>query len=645
LSVLDQFLKQLISSNLFLEFDTMLLQYCKEDAMNLKIILLTILLLLGLRYSNAQNGPIVSFTYDDGFSGWYDIAFPLFEQYGFPAVLYINATNSWVLTDSTIDKLHEMQAAGWEISNHTYDHIAITDSSVSLMKNWLDSLGFPNSGFAAPFNNWDHNMVGYVKKNSLYYCASGGLGISHPFDRYFLRRLGISNNISIETIKGYLDEAVASNLWIIFSGHSIGGTYGDPQDGFGQSAELIQMVFDEVVLRNIPVKTVREVINELYVPGNDIECADDSSQDPVLTHFEVDSLGFAAFNTSVWNEFWHDIQFWVDPRFSGSPVVYCHTSNDTLPVMKFYRDIPNGEYEVRATIIEYNPLSTYRLFYSFNDSVNTSQDSVDVTQNSDVSLGTVTITNGQFTLYTQNADVISGDEGYVGWAWIVLKPVQNSITANLKVLLEGPYNGSGTMTTMLNTNHLIPLTSDSAYPTATYSYNASVVGSIPDSSIVDWVFVELRTGTGPETKVASRAAFLKKDGTIVGTDGLSPVSFTGVAAGNYYAVVKHRNHISIMTATAIPLSNNSVLYDFTTSQSQAYTTGTDPMVALSGGGFGMIAGDGNNSTIITAADVSPIITNLNNSIYSGADVNMSAIITAADVTKIISNLNKSTNVP
>ena len=35
------------------------------------------------------------------------------------------------------------------------------------------------------------------------------------------------------------------------------------------------------------------------------------------------------------------------------------------------------------------------------------------------------------------------------------------------------------------------------------------------------------------------------------------------------------------------------------------------MVALTGGGFGMIAADANNSAIITAADVTPIIANLN----------------------------------
>ena len=99
------------------------------------------------------------------------------------------------------------------------------------------------------------------------------------------------------------------------------------------------------------------------------------------------------------------------------------------------------------------------------------------------------------------------------------------------------------------------------------------------------MLVELRTGTASGTKVATRAAFLKSDGTIVDTDGSSPVSFTGLSAGNYYAVVRHRNHLAIMTASAIPLSSSSELYNFTTAQTQAYTTGTNPMKALTGSGF------------------------------------------------------------
>ena len=62
-----------------------------------KMILLVMLLLFGFGYSNAQYGPVVSFTYDDGFLTWYDIGFPVFQEYGFPGVVYINATNWWVI--------------------------------------------------------------------------------------------------------------------------------------------------------------------------------------------------------------------------------------------------------------------------------------------------------------------------------------------------------------------------------------------------------------------------------------------------------------------------------------------------------------------------------------------------------------------
>jgi ligand-binding sensor domain-containing protein len=219
------------------------------------------------------------------------------------------------------------------------------------------------------------------------------------------------------------------------------------------------------------------------------------------------------------------------------------------------------------------------------------------------------------------------------------------ISANIKVFLEGPYAGGGAMTTTLNTNNLIPLSSNDAYSTAVYGYTASTVGSIPNSNIVDWVLVELRTGTASGTKVGTRAGFLKSDGKIVDVDGVSPLRFNGVNAGNYYVVVRHRNHLAIMSANAIPLSGSSALYDFSTSQSQAYTPDSDPLVALSGGGFGMVAADANNSAIVTAADVTPIIANLNATIYNGADINMSAIVTAADVTKIISNLNRVSKVP
>ena len=114
------------------------------------------------------------------------------------------------------------------------------------------------------------------------------------------------------------------------------------------------------------------------------------------------------------------------------------------------------------------------------------------------------------------------------------------------------------------------------------------------------MLVELRTGTASNSKVDERAEFIKSDGTIVDLDGTSPVTFTGLGANNYYVVVRHRNHLAIMTASAIPLSSSSTDYDFTTAQSQAF--GINPLSDLGGGVFGMIAGDGNGDGGVTIVD-------------------------------------------
>lgn len=566
--------------------------------MKRNIVLLIILLLFCFSYSKAQYGPVVSFSYDDGSDTWYNIGFPVFQEYGFPGVVYINATNWWIVGSgyNAIAHLHEMQTAGWEVSSHTYNHDPnITELSVSMMKNWLDSLGFPNSGFGAPENNWDHGKVNIVKKYHPYYMAATELpGMLPPYDPFRLQRINLTNSNNIAEVRGWLDDVVTNKKWIVFIAHEFGGTYGNPDDTWSQSDSLLRMVFNEVIARGIPVKTVREVMNDLYPPGLVIGCAEDSLQNPQLTYLEQQGLGNPLpLNPSIWNEYWHNT-LWTNPRFVGSPVVYCHTSNDTLPVMKFFRNVPNGTYDVRASIIEYDEGRTYRLYYSY-DSVNTSQYNVEVDKNSDVSLGTVTVSNGKFALYTQKADVVSGSDGFVGWAYIRLIP--KPLLLSLKVFLEGPYNGSGAMTTTLNTQGLLP--KYQPFRAAPWNYIGTEALATFPSNVVDWVMIELRSDL--TTIVSRRAGLLLSDGSVVDIDGTSPVSFKDLINGNYYIVVRHRNHLPIMSANPVSLLKGSpVSYDFSTSQTQAY--GTNPMKDLGGVIYGMIGGDTNSDGFIDILD-------------------------------------------
>lgn len=204
-----------------------------------------------------------------------------------------------------------------------------------------------------------------------------------------------------------------------------------------------------------------------------------------------------------------------------------------------------------------------------------------------------------------------------------------STIANLKVFLEGPYN-AGTMPATLDTMHVIPLTSDSAYSGVTYGYTPRTVVSIPNANVVDWMLIELRSGTASATKLYTTAGFLLSNGTIVDTDGVTPLTITGIAPGNYYVVLRHRNHLAIMSSSAIQLNGNSPLYDFTTGQTKAY--GTNPLADLTGGIFGMVSGDANNDGQITSTDYNIFNPKFFSAVngYDVADWNLDGQITSTD---------------
>jgi hypothetical protein len=210
---------------------------------------------------------------------------------------------------------------------------------------------------------------------------------------------------------------------------------------------------------------------------------------------------------------------------------------------------------------------------------------------------------------------------------------------NTKVMLEGPFTG-GYMTTLLRTNGYLPTTQP--YSASPWSYNGveSVV-SIP-VGVVDWVLLELRTGTASATMVARRAAFLKSDGTIVDVDGSSAVQFTGVAQGTYYVVIRHRNHLAVMSASGVSLTAASALYDFTTALGMYYGGNAKLLTA---GVYGMYSGDANTSGDVGSTDRDATWNGRNGVGYLEADVDLSSDVAANDRALTWNNRNKATQVP
>ncbi len=154
----------------------------------------------------------------------------------------------------------------------------------------------------------------------------------------------------------------------------------------------------------------------------------------------------------------------------------------------------------------------------------------------------------------------------------------SSNVVQLSAFLQGPFSG-GVMTIALNTNNFIPLAQP--YSGSPWNYTGTEsVASIP-TGVVDWVLIELRTGTAASTMANRRACFILSNGNIVDLDGTSPVKFDETDSNNYYVVIRHRNHLAVMSANALSLTSSlagvystggSSTYNFSSAQTQAFGT-------------------------------------------------------------------------
>lgn len=126
-----------------------------------------------------------------------------------------------------------------------------------------------------------------------------------------------------------------------------------------------------------------------------------------------------------------------------------------------------------------------------------------------------------------------------------------SIQLAAKVLLQGPYNSGTSMQTDLTGIMPIKEPYTALGFAALENPNTTTTTTIISFySIVDWVVLELRDIS--HNIVTARAALLKSNGSVVAEDGFSAVTFEAASSGNYHVVVRHRNHLGIMTK--LPMS-------------------------------------------------------------------------------------------
>jgi hypothetical protein len=167
---------------------------------------------------------------------------------------------------------------------------------------------------------------------------------------------------------------------------------------------------------------------------------------------------------------------------------------------------------------------------------------------------------------------------------------RDPLTLGVKIFLEGAYdNQIHAMRTDLYPD-LIPLTSP-------YPQDIRSLQSLP-SDAVDWVLIELRTeADGPP--VISRSALLRDDGQIMTGSGSTDLDLFA-EADDYYVVIRHRNHLAVMSKTRVDLNGGSNDYDFTPYENRFYG---DDAALCETNVYGMYSGDANHNGQVQNDDI------------------------------------------
>jgi hypothetical protein len=194
------------------------------------------------------------------------------------------------------------------------------------------------------------------------------------------------------------------------------------------------------------------------------------------------------------------------------------------------------------------------------------------------------------------------------------------------VFLEGAYlSGTSSMRNSLKTSGIL----GARFPQA-----------IIPAYAVDSVEVEIRDNSSAVASTVRRfaSAWLLTDGT---TRQFSDTTQSGVTfdapGGAYYVVVRHRNHLAVMSSTALALSATPAAWDFTTAMSAGY--GTNPMKLVGGSRFGLFAGEANGDGQITSSDFTVFSPRFRTAAtgYEASDWNLDGLVTSTDFTMFSPN--------
>lgn len=224
--------------------------------------------------------PIISFTFDDGWSSMADNAAPILCDYKVASTQYVmtgELGNSAYMSPAQMDAMH---TAGHEIASHSITHMDLGKASegdvvreLEASKTALAKMGLidPNNvSFAYPYGSHSElsDRIGKEHYASLRTTGSGEFDPSYVntrenFDKYRIKSFTISNDTSIEEFRKFIDYTKQTNGWYVLALHQVD----DSAETYSITSEQLRSLLDVTREEGVKIMTMRDAL-ETYDGDN-----------------------------------------------------------------------------------------------------------------------------------------------------------------------------------------------------------------------------------------------------------------------------------------------------------------------------------------------------------------------------------------
>lgn len=231
----------------------------------------------------------VSFTFDDALQSAYTQAAPTLAKYGFSATNYVNTGCVGMTTvpnncradgDSAYMSWAQVQSLQnsykWEIGSHTVTHpyLASSDASdgqprkltsaqvtqeLTASKAALAAQGINAVSFASPYGDYNMPVLSQIAK---YYSSHRGFADTGynawPNSDYIIRDQQVQAGVSVATVKGYVDAAIANNQWLVLTFHDIRVNASTDPDDYQYNTADLDAIAAYIKSKNVSVVNVKD---------------------------------------------------------------------------------------------------------------------------------------------------------------------------------------------------------------------------------------------------------------------------------------------------------------------------------------------------------------------------------------------------